>query len=712
MKKGGATPFLWSLQGVVALVFTLIVLAISGSLIGFNHSQLKDLTIQDAEDDFRRITINVRGEVAGGLRLVGSVLDTMSLTVDPDLPLERLAGILTSILKDVDRTLPAVMGVFVGRGDGSHVVVQSLKDSKPPEIGGVPEGAVYAFMLVEPSPSGQMATWIYADADGREMKRMPPQPTDFDPRRRPWYYPSLNSDAPYMTAPYRFANVPEAGITLARRARQQTDAVFGIDMTLATIDLYLDRLRFPPELELVIFDKDGTLIAHPRGDAYRSIQLANQENRLLKVTDLDDTVLSRMYAAFQRLSGDKTQSTSFDVHDEQYFGRTEQVGEGVNDFYISLAIPYEAMMGPANQIQFSLLVISTASVLVALVIVWLASRYLAAPLRVAAEDIRRVMRFEFGHAQRPQSRIVEIRELARALDTLELALSNFMRYVPIDLVRGIIGRRFSSELGGVRQPITVLFTDVAGFTPIAEALEPEAVMAKTSRYFSEIGQELVRSGATIDKYIGDSIMAFWNAPEPREDHVALACLGALRATRRLERLNAEFIAEGGLPMHTRFGVHTGEAVVGNVGSVDRMNYTALGHTVNLASRIEKLSKRYGTTLLVSEAVKNAAGDGFILRFIDRVVPEGAHESIGIYELLGTTVGDEPELRPHPDRLDTLEDWKAALEAYEGGDWRGAADRLRDLVEAAPDDRLFRIYLGRSEAAQQSDEAPAGDLRSS
>jgi len=133
MKRDGAPLSLWSLQAVVALVFTLIVLAISGSLIGFNHRQLRDLTFRDAEEDFGRITNTVRGEVAGSLRLAGSVLDTISLTIDPDQPLDGLALVLMPILQDLDRSLPAVMGVFVGRGDGSHVVVQSLADARPPE---------------------------------------------------------------------------------------------------------------------------------------------------------------------------------------------------------------------------------------------------------------------------------------------------------------------------------------------------------------------------------------------------------------------------------------------------------------------------------------------------------------------------------------------------------------------------------------------------
>lgn len=687
-------PFLWSLQAVVALVFTLVVLAISTALIGFNHQQLTELTIRDAQDDFQRIANNVREEVAGSLRIANAVLDTASLTVDPELPLERLALSLTPVLRDLDRTLPAATGMFIGKGDGSHVVVQGLDELTPPELGVVPDGAVYAFRFVERSTDGAMSRWIVANGEGHELRRIPSQPTTFDPRKRPWYGPSLSSTGMILTPPYRFASTPEAGITLARQARQKPDAVFGIDMTLAHLDQYLDKLRFPPDLELLVFDASGALIAHPRGGSYRLIRQANLEDRLLTIDDLGSPLLSGMFKIFRETSDLQSMSGSFSVEGEQYFSRTERVGEGFDNLYISLAIPYETLLGPAERIRSNLFIASAVSVGLALLIVVLASRSLARPLRLATEDIRRIMKFEFGHARRAQSHIAEVLELSRAIDTLELALSNFMRYVPNALVRGIIGRRFSSELGGRRQPITVLFSDVAGFTTMAESLAPEDVMAKTSRYFSEIGSELVRSGATIDKYIGDSIMAFWNAPEEHEDHVALGCLGALRAVRRLDKLNEQFMAEGGAPMRTRFGLHTGEAVVGNVGSIDRVNYTVLGHTVNMASRLEKLNKRYGTTILVSDDVRKTAGSEYVFRFVDRTAPEGAQGVMAIYELLGMLDPTEPELAPIRERRETLEEWEAARVSYDAGDWTTAAARLEALVLRVPDDPLFQVYLQR------------------
>ncbi len=270
----------------------------------------------------------------------------------------------------------------------------------------------------------------------------------------------------------------------------------------------------------------------------------------------------------------------------------------------------------------------------AVLIVLVAARGISRPLRLVTGQIGHVMRFEPDDVRPPSSRIREIEALGAALTVLDLTLKNFVTYVPGQIVRRIVAHKQLPALGGRRQPLTVLFSDVAGFTSLAEGMDPEALMVTTSRYFSAVAEELIATGATIDKYIGDSVMAFWNAPEPQEDHVRRACLGALAAAARVDRLNAQLVAEGRPPMRTRFGVHTGEAVVGNIGSIDRMNYTALGHTVNVAARFEALNKVHGTTILVSEPVRSAVGDAFRFRFIAEIVPRGASGSLAAYELLG------------------------------------------------------------------------------
>jgi adenylate cyclase len=210
---------------------------------------------------------------------------------------------------------------------------------------------------------------------------------------------------------------------------------------------------------------------------------------------------------------------------------------------------------------------------------------------------------------------------------------SFARFVPKDIVRGIIDGSLSTELGGVRREVTILFTDVTNFTGIAEAADPGRLMQQTSRHFTALTQAFLAEGGTVDKYIGDSVMVFWNAPHLQPDHAARACRAALAAKAASDALNREFEAEGLAPFLVRLGIHCGVAVVGNVGSAERMNYTALGNAVNLAARLEGLNKEYGTTILVSEAVQERVADRFCFRPLAAVVAKGMTRETFVYELV-------------------------------------------------------------------------------
>jgi adenylate cyclase len=234
------------------------------------------------------------------------------------------------------------------------------------------------------------------------------------------------------------------------------------------------------------------------------------------------------------------------------------------------------------------------------------------------------------------SHIREIDELGSTMNLAQRAIWSFAHFVPKEIVRGLIDNSISTRLGGAKQDITLVFTDVQAFTTIAEAADPDVLMRQTSRYFSVLTEAFLAEGGTVDKFIGDAVMVFWNAPHPQPDHVARACRAALAARAAGERLNVEFEADGLTPFITRFGIHVGEAVVGNVGSTERMNYTALGNTVNLAARLEGLNKQTGTTILASEDVYQRVGDLFKFRALDAVVAKGMTKETGIFELVGAS----------------------------------------------------------------------------
>jgi adenylate cyclase len=158
------------------------------------------------------------------------------------------------------------------------------------------------------------------------------------------------------------------------------------------------------------------------------------------------------------------------------------------------------------------------------------------------------------------------------------------------------------------------------------------VMVFTSRYFAAMSRVIMDHHGTVDKFIGDGIMAFWNAPVEDADHVQHCCRAVLACQRKNKELNGKFVREGWPAYQTRFGIHVGDAVVGNIGSADRMNYTALGATINLAARLEGLNKSYGTSVLVTEPVKVRADEDFVFRSVDRIKPKGFAEAFTIYEL--------------------------------------------------------------------------------
>jgi adenylate cyclase len=251
----------------------------------------------------------------------------------------------------------------------------------------------------------------------------------------------------------------------------------------------------------------------------------------------------------------------------------------------------------------------------------------------------------------------------------------------------MMDRPTAPELGGERKDITILFTDIAGFTPIAEGLEPELVMQRMSTYFEILTAALRAHGGTIDKFIGDAVMAFWNGLVHDPNHVASGCRAVLAAHAAIGDLNNRLLADGLAPMPTRFGLHTGPAVVGNVGSSERMNFTALGATVNLAARLEPLNKVYGTEILVSEQIARQVGHDFLFRSVALVRPKGVTQPLRVYELLAD--GSDAQ------NYAWVGAWETAFTAFVSGDLGTAMRGLEALGEPLADDPVRLRLLART-----------------
>lgn len=301
----------------------------------------------------------------------------------------------------------------------------------------------------------------------------------------------------------------------------------------------------------------------------------------------------------------------------------------------------------------------------------------------------------------------ELATLAKTLGTTKSALRLFSVYVPRDLVRKLMAEGAEAKLGGERRRLTVMFSDVQGFTTIAERMDPEELMKVTSTYFQALTDDLLAHHATIDKYIGDAVMAIWNAPKRDLAHAMHACHGALHARALTQKLEEEFAARGWPRMRTRFGVHSGDAVVGNVGSSDRMAYTAIGSMVNLASRLEGMNKLYGTQILVSEATRIGAGSAFVFRPVDLVLAKGSQDPLEVHELIGLSVAanpdDAPLLADHR-LVGRLPAWGEAIRRFRAGQFDRATEALHEAGDPATDP-LIAAYAAR--IALHPDGPPTG-----
>lgn len=262
----------------------------------------------------------------------------------------------------------------------------------------------------------------------------------------------------------------------------------------------------------------------------------------------------------------------------------------------------------------------------------------------------------------------------------------FGQYVSDSVVEAIIASPERLQLGGEEVETTVLFSDLVGFSSMAENTAPRELIGLLNEYFSAMTEIILAQQGMVDKFIGDAIMAFWGAPLPLTDHAVRACQAALEMQEAMRALMAGWEAQGFPRISTRIGLHTGPVVAGNVGSRRRFNYTVMGDTVNLASRLEQANKCYGTEIILSEATYRRLANTFLLRELDLVQVRGRAQPAIIYELIGLL----PPTGPPP----WLSLFKAGRAAYLEGKITAAAALFNEILEDYLDDPPSKVYLKR------------------
>lgn len=275
----------------------------------------------------------------------------------------------------------------------------------------------------------------------------------------------------------------------------------------------------------------------------------------------------------------------------------------------------------------------------------------------------------------------------------------FESYVPPTVVQEMLKHPDNLRLGGERRELTILFSDIRGFTTLSEKLAPEELVALLHDFLNPMSNIVIQHGGTLDKYIGDAIMALFGAPLDLPEHAGLACRAALDMITTLEALSPQWAAQGRPPVRVGIGINSGIVAVGNMGSDRLFDYTAIGDNVNLASRLEGLNKYYGTNILISQATVQRLNGDFILRQADLVQVKGKAQPLEVYDLLGLGV-------PEPDLAQFLEAYHQGLTLYRQGRWAQSAAAQEEALRLRPQDPLAQRYLRLSQ--KYENEPPGAD----
>ena len=511
-------------------------------------------------------------------------------------------------------------------------------------------------------------------------------PDSYDPRQRPWYVEAFKDRKTLLTGPYVFYATGEPGYTLRIPLKEGRRGVVAADLLLNRLEEMLSRQKLGKSGLAFLFNDADRIVGHPE---MRDL-MAERRDALPRIEALKLPGLSAAIASWR---SDGSAQQFFTDGDGRTlvaaFHRIETAGAA--NIRLAVIAPLDEFFAKIISERRALFAIALGFVIAMLPFAFWLGSLLARSLRELARQTDEIQRFQLADRPRMQSAIDEIDELGRSVFTMRTVVRNFSRFIPQPIVRQLMASGASLQLGGVRREVTVLFTDVADFTAKTEKADPSQVMIFTSRYFAAMSEAIMKHHGTIDKFIGDAVMALWNAPDDDDNHVIHACEAVLDCLQRNAELNRAFRSEGWPAYTTRFGLHLGDAVVGNVGSADRMNYTALGATINLASRLEGLNKNYGTQVLVSAAVRARAEHKFAFRSVDEIRPKGFAEAITVYELCGARGDSE---------LAFCAFWEAVYAAIRGGEPATALLHIADFLAEYPGDGVAQYHADRLRDAVQ------------
>jgi adenylate cyclase len=564
------------------------------SVVASLNGQTADAVRSELDHTFRA--------AEGAAEIVRSILFQATISADDEAKREF---VFLSVLRSNPALSWVGFGFPDGRFFGSHATA---------------EGTIEMVEIGAPDGLGARALRrdIYAPIPGDIFfKERIKGTSQYEAKGSPWYRSGVAAPGQHWTMVSLLPSGFEPAAVVATRVDVYSEfrGVLMVSINLAKLSQFLSDLNIAKNGAAAIVTQDGQVVASSMRDEQNMGRL--------------DSRPGPMAEAMTKLLASKEAEALLDT---RIAGPVYSTAAGLdfNGWQLLTAIPRSAFTAEIDRNARRLVVfVAALAIMAALIAAAFAHSLFVRPIKALASEIGFVESFRLDQVRRLSNWLAELDDLSAALKRMATGLSAFGRYIPTELVRDLIAQGVEPKPGGELREITVMFADLPGFTTLTERYGPDVEPYLTA-FLTVATEAIAREEGTVDKFIGDAVMAFWNAPRELPDH-------AMRAARAADAIRAAMssIARPGGPIQgpaVRIGLNTGTAMVGNIGSPDRLSYTAIGDTVNIASRIEGLAKEYGVEIMVSESTANQLDRNFPLRHVGEASIRGRAGKIEVLEL--------------------------------------------------------------------------------
>ncbi len=667
-------PFKISIRISIITLFVLLLGLVGTLIISINHFTLNQILLRTSKDLMQDASSLIKHRLQLYLLpLDRNIIEAGNLisrgVIDPNNK-AQFGMYLYELINDN----PDIYGVYWGTMAGDFygidresthkLTLQHIVRSKQP-----PSNTRYEF-----------------DNNGQIKKTTSLKDTDYDPRTRLWYQTAAQAKHLIWTDIYPFhlfsgQSYSLPGITAAipiYNARQQLLGILGIDLTINQLTKFINSLIVTKNSIIYITDQFNHLVAFRKPD--EATHFVGQALTPELIQQLEIPLPA------SGLSDKASTIIGYHINKKEYFATYQPLTHDAgNTWHITIIVPKDDIVGPLKRASLQAFILAIISLLAGIMVVRYISQRISHPIIQLADEAKAITELNLTQPTTINTVIKEISYMNEAFSAMRSSLKSFQRYVPSSLVKKLISSGKIAEVGGENRELSFLFSDISNFTHLAEHTEPRRLMQFLSEYFETMTQSVIQANGTLDKYIGDAIMAFWNAPLPISNHALHACQTAVDMLNRMQALNQQWNHQGLPKLAIRIGINSGFAIVGNVGSRERLNYTAIGDNVNLGSRLEALNKIYGTHIIVSQATYERVKNHFTFRFLDQVAVRGKEQGVAIYELVTDTTINFGVYQPQ---------FRSAFNNYQQGDWKQSLSQFEKLAERYSNDQLAKLFIKR------------------